>query len=260
MKLSTRTKLSKRQSKAKRMYKRRPLIKNTQRVGGPNTATCSLTTNATAINENTYYQVNIQGLQPLNPGRQTEIAKNYALYRIARVVLKFTPKFDTFVPGQVPPGSNPTEIPYLYWIMNRYGDLPVAPIANSAYFTQQGAKPIRFDDKTITVAFKPNILYGTGTGAGVGNQIKMTPWLTTDNRVQDLQWQASSVNHFGINFAVIGGATGTATGAVGNFEATIYYQYKNPLLEDTAQNAVKTEVVRYSGALNVVQPVKELVV
>lgn len=241
----------------KRTYKRKSILSNTNRVGGPNTATCSLTNDASLIAQNTYYQVNIQGLQPVNPGRQIEIAKNYALYRIARVVCKFIPKFDTYMPGAVAPGNSPNEVPYLYWIMNRYGDLPVAPVATSRYFTEQGSKPLRFDDKTLTVAFKPNILLDTGANAGLGNHIKMTPWLTTDNRMNDLQWNASTVNHLGINFAVIGGATGTGTGPCGSIEVCVYYQYKNPLLETTTQG-VQTEVVRYTGSLNTVQAVKNL--
>lgn len=234
------------------MRKRKSIRKNTAVVGGPNTATCTLTSTPVQFQENTYYQVNIAGLNPLNPGRQLEIAKNYALYRIARIVCKFTPKFDTFIPNAVTPGSGPTEVPYFYWVMNRYGDLPVAPIAQSSYFTQQGAKPVRFDDKTITIAYKPNILIPSGAGAGVGNQVKITPWLTTDNRVLDQQWTASDVNHFGIVFAVVGGASGTGTGLVGAFECTIYYQYKNPLLETTSSN-VATQVVRYTGELQAVQ-------
>lgn len=126
--MALKPKFSKKKSYKKRTY-RKSMRKGTGVVGGPNTATCTLTTTPFSFQQNTYYQVNIQGLQPLNIGRQTEIAKNYALYRIAKVVCKITPKYDTFIPGAVGVGSVPVEVPYLYWIMNRYGDLPINPIA-----------------------------------------------------------------------------------------------------------------------------------
>ena len=98
--------------------------RNTQMVGGPNTATVSYTTND-LLDENTYYTVQVPGLdtEPANDNRVINVAKNYALYRIAKVVVKFTPKFDTYLPGAVIPGANPVEVPYLYWTMNRFGDV-----------------------------------------------------------------------------------------------------------------------------------------
>jgi len=106
------------------------------------------------------------------------------------------------------------EVPYLYWTMNRFGDVYGGPVFDAEYFIQQGAKPLRFDDKNLTVSFRPNILLGNIANGGVGPQIKMTPWLSTDQAVENGAWLQSSVDHYGITFGVAGAASGNATGTM----------------------------------------------
>lgn len=239
-------------SKSKKtMRRRRNIRKNTQMVGGPNTATVSYTS-TDLLDQNTYYTIQIPGIDvdPANDNRVIAVAKNYALYRIAKIVVKFTPKFDTYIPGATIPGANPVEVPYLYWTMNRFGDVLGGPVFDQGYFEQQGAKPIRFDDKSVTVSFRPNILLGNLANAGVGPQIKMTPWLSTDQAAENQAWLQSSVDHYGITFGVAGAASGSATGPCGSFQVTVYYQFKNPLVNlgvgDTEISTV--EKVKHKGA------------
>jgi len=236
-------------TKKRSTYRRRSknIKKNTNKVGGPNTATVTYTTQD-LLDQNTYYTVQIPGIDvdPANDNRVINVAKNYALYRISKIVVKFTPKFDTYVPGATIPGANPVEVPYLYWVMNRFGDVLGGPAFDQEYFIQQGAKPLRFDDKNLTVSFKPNILLGNIANGGVGPQIKMTPWLSTDQAVENQAWLQSSVDHYGITFGVAGAASGNATGPCGYFTVTVYYQFKNPLVDlGVGQEGQTTEQVKH---------------
>lgn len=242
----------------KRMFRkkmRKTIKKNTNRVGGPNTATVTYTTQD-LLDQNTYYTIVQPGLDvdPANDNRVINVAKNYALYRISKVVVKFTPKFDTYVPGATIPGANPVEVPYLYWTMNRFGDVYGGPVFDAEYFIQQGAKPLRFDDKNLTVSFRPNILLGNIANGGVGPQIKMTPWLSTDQAVENGAWLQSSVDHYGITFGVAGAASGNATGPCGYFTITVYYQFKNPLVNlgvgETQQSTVQQ--VKHKGGYKII--------
>lgn len=199
---------------------------NTNKVGGPNTATATMTY-LTDLDQNEYYEEIVEGINAGANTRIQQIAEQYALYRIAKVVLKFKPLFDTYTPGFTAPGSNPAVVPYLYWIMDRYGDL-LAPagLADPNYFTNQGAKALRFDDKTLTVSFRPNVILDADN-----RQIKMTPWLSTDDAGATGDWTPSTALHHGVQYAVIGSASGSGTGKCGTVETTVYYQFKNPLYD-----------------------------
>lgn len=216
---------------------RKLLRYNTNRVGGPNTATATMTY-MSQLDQNEYYEEIVEGVNTSANTRILGIAQQYALYRIAKVVCRFKPAFDTYIPNATTPGSGPMDVPYLYWIMDRYGDL-LAPAgsADPNYFINQGAKAIRFDDKTITVAFKPNIILDANN-----RQIKMTPWLSTDGAGGTATWSPSVSAHHGIQYAVIGQASGSGTGPCGTVETTVYYQFKNPIYElpgDTRKTPVR---------------------
>lgn len=221
----------------------RPIRYNTQRVGGPNTATVSLTLPSVNMPANAFQATFIKGLMPNTAGRQLEVAKQYALYRISKIVVRFKPYFDTYLPFQTAMTiSGPISVPQLYWKINRFGDVPNASIGNvENYWIQQGAKPYRFDDKNLVVTYKPNILLSS-TAPGVGSQVKMTPWIPTDATPNTATYTPSDVTHYGITYLInCPTSTGNPNPFIGTVQTTIYYQFKNPLVQNVPATEVDNE-------------------
>lgn len=219
-----------------------PLKYNAKRVGGPNTARVTQTLPPVDILTNTPYIISVGGI---TGARALAHAEQYGLYRISRVTFKFKPKYDTFTPGLV---SNPlpnyvATVPNLLWKMNRFADAPAAFTADN--LRSLGAKPIRFDDKTLNVSYKPNILTSIETGGSDSGQLKMTPWLNTDDSSGTAGFNPSTTEHFGHFFIVdCDTINNTSDPVVGTFEATIYYEFKNPRVEWATPSQGAKEVVK----------------
>jgi len=211
---------------------RRPLKYNANRVGGPNTCRISQTLPTVALNVNTPYRISVGGI---TGDRARAVCEQFALYRISKVVFKYKPHYDTFIPqnqGPTPSGNFPTTVPLLYWKMNRFADAPVA--WNVDDIKAMGAKPIRFDDKTITVAYKPNILLSSESGGSDSGQVKMTPWLNTDDSSETAAFAPSTTEHYGHFFWIDANlVNGSSEPAIGSLDVTIYYEFKNPRVEWT---------------------------
>lgn len=181
--------------------------------------------------------VNVINGQPTRAGM---IAPAYGLYRIAQVEYKITPRFDTYIPGANPGGDNPVEVPKLYWKINRYGDAPVG--FNEQDMLSLGSKPVRLDDKTITIKYKPNVLMANVgaaavAAAGGSGQVKITPWLSTDQRVDDGQFVPSDTTHYGHLMYVECAAAGDATPVICEVQVRIVYEFKNPRMFEGQQVA-----------------------
>ena len=220
-------------SRAKRNYRRKPVRKlkrNPNFIGGPNTAKVIQTTTPTtpagaAIIANTGYYFVRAGI---TGARALAMGQLFGLYRIAKLIFKFKPAFDTYIsnPGFVG-GNGPVSVPTLYYKINRYGDVPAA--ITEEYLKTMGAKPIRFDDKQVTIGFKPNILLGTAANAGSDSgQVKMTPWLSTDSAVNDQAWTPSTTTHYGLVLFISAAMNGNGQQPVGYFDVTAVYEFKQP--------------------------------
>lgn len=155
--------------------------------------------------------------------RASGVATAYQHYRIKKITMKFRSNYDTYTPGG-------TTVPHLYYMINKSGSIP----ANTtiAALKSMGAKPIRLDDKTITVHWRPSVLNKTvditapGGTAEVNSQYKISPWLSTNNNALNPGvFNPSGVDHLGIFFYVENiGAQNSYT-----VETTIEYQFKKPL-------------------------------
>jgi len=200
----------------------------------PNTAKVVEFYPAGVFEANVAHEFGIQGIVGVVNGQPTRagmVAPAYGLYRIAQVEYKITPKFDTYSSGLAPGGDAPVEVPKMYWKINRYGDAPVG-------FTEQdmlslGSKPVRLDDKTLTIKYKPNILLAnSGQPAqaldGGSGQVKITPWLSTDSRPDNGQFALSTTQHYGHLMYIECAAAGDGTPAVCEIQARIVYEFKNP--------------------------------
>lgn len=167
--------------------------------------------------------------------RMTAIARNYQYFRITRVEMKFKPFADTFIPGTGGTVVNQS-VPYLYTLVNK------GNVLNTASFNSlrdAGAKPRRFDEKSLTVSWKPAVLVGTQDYSNVVTplssttfaQKKTSPWLATNANagLRSATWSASVVDHCGLLYGVeqdLAGSTGQLPFGV---EFTAYFEFKGPL-------------------------------
>lgn len=198
---------------------------------------------------NQSYDFVVNGIIPYSqPGQKSRAAltaEAFGMYRIAQVEYKITPKFDTYSAALVPGGDSPTEVPKLFWKINRYGDDIVG--FNMQNMQSLGCKPIRLDDNTVTIKYKPNILLSNtgdaaqGLGGGSGN-IKMTPWLNTNRDPDALNWTPSTTEHVGHLMYIEAGTTGDGVGPVCEITCRVVYEFKNPRIVDPAAFAKRPHV------------------
>lgn len=222
----------------KKRYVRKSRARNANKIGGPNTCKVIETIPAIGVNLNTPYLVNKAGI---TGPRASAIAKEFGLYRIAHVKVTLRPLFDTYSSSLPGTGNYPNSLPTVYWKMNRYGDFPAGFAGD--YMRSLGAKPNRLDDKQVTWSFKPNILVSQNNAANLPStsQVKITPWLSTDDAPADNLFTLSTAQHYGFSMFIEGGGAGTATGVAALMDIQVVYEFKNPRLVVSAnQTTVQT--------------------
>ena len=159
--------------------------------------------------------------------RAVAVAQNYQYYRIRMIEMKFIPTADTFQAG-----ATAGEIPNLYYVIDKSDACP----ANSDLTTLQamGAKPIRFDDKTITVKYKPAVLLDSWDAQSlqaVPRQYRVSPWLTTnDFNTVGAGFNPSSVDHNGLRWVITGDATFTY-----QCERVVHIKFRKPMWIESPQ-------------------------
>lgn len=160
--------------------------------------------------------------------RLTNIAKNYQYFRFTKIHMRFKPAQDTFV-------ANGERVPYLYYLIDKGENLNI--FSGALGFNQlrdAGAKAIRFDDKTINVAWKPLVPIATAAdSSGVppisyAMSSKASPWLPTNAvaNTDPLNWIPSSIPHKGILYGVE--ANALMADRTYNVEITVEAQFKKP--------------------------------
>lgn len=188
----------------------------------------------TVINLNTPY-LQIKG--GITGGRARQLAALFGEYRIKKIIWTYRPLFDTYSSSLAGAGNSPNSVPTLYWRMNRYGDTPAA--FNGDYMRAMGATPKRLDDKQVTFSYSPNIIQSQqNTAAATTATIKVAPWLSTDDLVNDNNFNISTAEHFGHSLFVEGGGAGTAQGAVCYQDVKVIYEFRNPRLTAVPTMAV----------------------
>jgi len=206
---------------------------------------------AITVEANTANEFVVNGIVPTTTGgkitRAATVAPAFGLYRIADVQFKLTPRFDTYPSGLAPGGDAPVEVPKVYWKINRYGDSPLG--FTESDMLSLGCKPIRLDDKTVTIQYKPNILLANagaqpiGAQNGGSGQLKMTPWLSTDDEVDNNAFALSTTRHYGHMMFIECAAGGDGTPIICEMTCRVVYEFKNPrVLEDSADAARRASV------------------
>lgn len=164
--------------------------------------------------------------------RALPISQNYQHYRIKRIKLEFIPQMDTFqnTAGAVGTGLL---VPSFYYMLNKSGSVPPNPTPDN--LRSMGAKPIRFDEKVITVAWRPSVLQeNQGVLGDVGSGYKISPWLST--QVQTAPPGPSSVQHLGIYWVVArpGILPAGIVELTYDIKITVEFQFKKPLVKVNA--------------------------
>lgn len=168
--------------------------------------------------------------------RASVVASAYQHYRIKKITMKFKPVLDTFASNTLT-GT----VPEFYYMINKSGSIPTNVSIDG--LRSMGAKPLRFDDKTITVSWRPSVLDSAATAPGNLSstaQYKISPWLSTSNDPLGNVWNPSSVDHLGIFFMV------RQDVPQANFfytvETTIEFQFKKPLAQQTSNGVAALKV------------------
>lgn len=170
-----------------------------------------------------------------NP-RAAAVANAYQHYRIKKITLKLKPLVDTFT------GGVGYTAPYLYYMIDKSGSLP-SNISLGA-LKSMGAKPIRLDEKEITISWRPSVLTNTvdlNTPGGAFSQYKVSPWLSTNaNALNPGVFAVSNVDHLGIFMYI---ETVGASSLVITAECILDVEFKKPLnsslTDPNNQEAVK---------------------
>lgn len=161
--------------------------------------------------------------------RLKQIARAYQYYRITKIELKLKPFADTFTNA----GGN--SVPYLFWLIDRNESFNF--ISNDFQGVRDsGAKPIRFDEKTINIRYKPTVLQTLPNDqfnpplTQTFMNSRISPWLPT-NRYAGAetvinQWDCSIVPHRGLVYGVQQDLA--ATPWQYGTEITLHVQFKKP--------------------------------
>lgn len=157
--------------------------------------------------------------------RATQIAKGYQHYRIKKITMKFKPLADTFTNS-----AALASVPNFFYMIDKSGSLPNNPTL--AMLKQMGAKAHRFDDKSITVSWRPSVLdlAATAPANASSAQYKISPWLSTNaNQLGVGVWNPSTVDHLGIFW--YSEQDLSVQPAYYSIETTVEFQFKKPLAQ-----------------------------
>lgn len=216
--------------------RRKTRVPRTRKFAQPEYASLSEVIRGQVLESNTMYGPTF--LQLAQFKRSSVIAQAYQEYRITGVTLKFTPRFDTF--PATTDGASQISVPYFYSMIDRLGALK--PGATLSQLLAMGAKPRRFDDKTLTVKYRPSVLQvseaGTITpGAVTLSRPIMSPWLMTQTSPIDGTYNPSLVDHRGLWF-ILDAKTLPGDGQYEyDVDIEVNLQFRKPLLPSVASES-----------------------
>lgn len=199
----------------------------------PEKATCSVVRTLGGGATNTMFAYNTFNLADYD--RAVAIARNYQRYRITGIKLTFKPEYDTFAAGGT------VAKPNLYYMIDKSGSIPDNVTLEG--LKQAGAKPHAFDEKPISVSWKPSVLNEVQIAGGIaqGAGYKISPLLSTDATPGNLgAWNPSRVNHLGIKWYME--CANTALGV--NLEAEIQFEFYKAVMPSLA--AVPAKGLEYA--------------
>lgn len=212
----------------------RPRRKNnlrSKKAGGIEFASAKQTVPLGNDDANNIYRIDDINLKAFD--RLVQIARGYQLFRITKVEMKFKPQQDTFF--NATGTGNTGSVPYFYYLINKSDTLNSVTNGFNGLM-DAGAKPIRFDDKTITVKWRPTVAQGVALSeTNITTNFatyRTSPWLSTNANVMlpggSTTWDASTVPHLGIMYGVNQDFLGSQVLQY-DVDITVYCQFKKPL-------------------------------
>lgn len=159
--------------------------------------------------------------------RARGIAAGYQEFRITNVKFTFKPQFDTF--AATTDAATALRVPNMYYMIDKAQTLP----ANTTLATlrSMGAKPHRFDDKSVVVSWSPGVQIAANNGALAASLVKplISPWLAT-NATPDAAWTPSGVDHAGIFYQLDAGALPGDGQYEYGVDVEVQFQFRKPLM------------------------------
>lgn len=204
----------------------------------PEWATLSETTDYGSLQVGTSYNINDINLAQFP--RAAAVAQGYQFFRIKQVKFTLQPLLDTFTAGGT------TQVPYLQWVINKTGSAFVG--LTKDWYLANGSKPIRFDDKNLTITYAPAVVIDTveAGAAGIANQPnlpKTRQWLTTNADAFGAVFNPSTVSHTG-HYQLVA-SEGSSTPMSYRMTMTAEFEFKKQLAKLPAPgDAGYHEVVR----------------
>lgn len=207
---------------AKKSYKKRsapkknaPKKKTTTNVG--EFASCSCVRTLALANSGQLYDYS--SFQLSDFPRAVSVARAYQHFRITGIKVTWKPSYDTYSSATL------QQKPNLYYMIDKSASIPTSITLEG--LKQMGARPKAFDEKPITVTWKPSVLQDSQSLVGsVASSYKISPWLGTNSAPDSAVWNPSQIQHNGLKWWM--DAPGTAQQL--QMEVELQFQFKKPLV------------------------------
>lgn len=168
---------------------------------------------------NTMYDVH--NMQLVDYQRAVQVAQAYQFFRLKNVKITYKIGYDTYQAV----ANGPTR-PNLYYMLDKSQSIPATITLEG--LKQMGARPIRCDEKPVSIKWSPSVLTEEQTAAGnVPAKYAISPWLNTNNNNLGA-FVASQVPHNGLYWYVQMDATGGVQYQY-TAEIELQFEFKKPL-------------------------------
>lgn len=164
--------------------------------------------------------------------RAVQVAQAYQRYRITSIRVTWKPAYDTYQEG-----VGVFQKPNLYYVVDRSGAIPDNITLEA--LKAAGARPKSFDEKPISVQWRPGALGGELNLAGAQSAAgyRISPLLSTNaNATNPGAWVASTVAHQGLKW-YMEQQGGNSTVYV---EVEVQFEFFKPIWPALAQAPART--------------------
>lgn len=224
-KTSKRKSAPRRRAAPRRRIQRRRLPANV-----PEWASCSDVREAQVLATNQMYGASVISLSQFR--RASSLAREFQQYRITKVKFTFKPLFDTF--AATTNAASQLPVPYFHYMIDKTGAIPTNATIDT--LRAMGAKPRRFDDKSIVVQWSPSYVISQETNPLVKPYI--SPWLNTNDSANTAAWAPSTAEHYGLWYYLDAGALPGDGQYEYECSVEIQVQFRKPLLPVAANGQV----------------------
>lgn len=168
-----------------------------------------------------YYNFNLAQF-----ARASSVAQSYQHFRIKSIKLTFKASADTFT-------SSDASKPYLYYLIDKSGSLPVTGVGIDT-LKQSGCIPHTFDEREKVVIWRPSVLEGTlnSSGSLTGSKYRVSPWLSTNDVPTASTWSPSTIPHLGIVFT--SDCLNYNQAPAFQVDMEVQFQFKKPIWQPSA--------------------------